>query len=380
MRIRNWDLLLIEISVLALAAVVILAPSLVALRVALGIPAVLFFPGYCLLAALFPAKDGLPPVERVSLAFALSIAVVPMVGMALNYSPWGIRLDPILASLALLITLLSSLAYWRRRATPADQEFAFAVSVAPANLRHYPLRWLFAGSVALAAAGLFAAMYFAATSGNQGGKSTEFYVLGTGGEATSYPREGSVGEEMALLLRIVNHESRTVRYRIMIEAEGEKLAGKDKIELGDERTWEEEVRFTPKTEGQRQAIDLLLFKDTESDVYRSLRLWIDVKSSPLASTSAGAAIIPSSGASPTPAAGPTPAPTATPGPTQEPSLPTPGASRVASTTHLVMPGETLDQIATIYGIPAGVLATFNHLENPDLIYSGQTLLIPDVSP
>jgi len=38
-------------------------------------------------AALFPGKDDLDGIERIALSFGLSIAVVPLMGLALNYTP-----------------------------------------------------------------------------------------------------------------------------------------------------------------------------------------------------------------------------------------------------------------------------------------------------
>ncbi|MEM4612011.1 MAG: DUF1616 domain-containing protein, partial [Candidatus Nitrosocaldus sp.] len=47
-----------------------------------------------------------------STASSLSLAVVPLTGFLLNYSPWGIRLDPIVASMsALSITLALASVY-----------------------------------------------------------------------------------------------------------------------------------------------------------------------------------------------------------------------------------------------------------------------------
>ena len=37
------------------------------------------------------------------MSFGLSIAVVPLIGLGLNLTPWGIRLDPILISLAVFV-------------------------------------------------------------------------------------------------------------------------------------------------------------------------------------------------------------------------------------------------------------------------------------
>ncbi|MGB3943467.1 MAG: DUF1616 domain-containing protein, partial [Methanothrix sp.] len=59
-------------------------------RVPVGLVMVLFLPGYALIAALFPRDDDLDGIERVALSFGLSIAVVPLIGLGLNYTPWGI--------------------------------------------------------------------------------------------------------------------------------------------------------------------------------------------------------------------------------------------------------------------------------------------------
>jgi uncharacterized membrane protein len=54
----------------------------------LGLPLVLFLPGYALIAALFPAKSDLDVLKEQPLSFGLSIAVVPLIGLGLNYTPW----------------------------------------------------------------------------------------------------------------------------------------------------------------------------------------------------------------------------------------------------------------------------------------------------
>ena len=67
------------------------------------------------IAALFPRKDDLDGIERIALSFGLSIAVVPLTGLALNYTPFGIRLVPILAALSVFTVSLAVIAYLRRR-------------------------------------------------------------------------------------------------------------------------------------------------------------------------------------------------------------------------------------------------------------------------
>ena len=62
-------------------------------------------------------------VERLALSFGLSIAVTPLIGLVLNYTTYGIRLDPILLSLSSLTLLLVAVAYLRRRLTATENRF-----------------------------------------------------------------------------------------------------------------------------------------------------------------------------------------------------------------------------------------------------------------
>ena len=102
MKIFKNDLIWILILTALLAVVILLLPDS-ALRVILGLPFLLFFPGYTLIAALFPKKSDLDGIERVALSFGLSIAVVPLLGLGLNYTPWGIRLYPVLITVIAFI-------------------------------------------------------------------------------------------------------------------------------------------------------------------------------------------------------------------------------------------------------------------------------------
>jgi len=84
------------------------------LRYLLGSLLVLYLPGAMLIEALYPVEEELSPLERLALGIGLSLALVPLVGLVLNYTPWGIRLNPILASLDTLTILLGAAASWRK--------------------------------------------------------------------------------------------------------------------------------------------------------------------------------------------------------------------------------------------------------------------------
>lgn len=62
------------------------------------------------------------------------------------------------------------------------------------------------------------------------------------------------------------------------------------------------------------------------------------------------------------------------------SVTSPSSSSTSIVMHTVAPGETLFRIAQNYGTTINAIAAANSLANTDVIYPGQTLLIPDVQP
>ncbi|MEM2152999.1 MAG: DUF1616 domain-containing protein [Nitrososphaerota archaeon] len=78
------------------------ASPFVYLRYIFGSLFVLYLPGAALIELLYPKPSDLSQLERLALSIGLSLALVPLVGLILNYTPWGIRLDPIVISLSML--------------------------------------------------------------------------------------------------------------------------------------------------------------------------------------------------------------------------------------------------------------------------------------
>ena len=103
---------------------------IVIVRNVLGVLFILWFPGYTLVKALFPtstrstrtSEKDMDIVERVAMSLGLSLALVPIVGLLLNYTPWGITLIPIVLSLTALTLLLATVALLRESQTRNKQE------------------------------------------------------------------------------------------------------------------------------------------------------------------------------------------------------------------------------------------------------------------
>jgi len=87
---------------------------LIYFRYILGSVTVLFLPGYVTIETLYPREKDLSPLERLALSIGLSLAIVPLIGLVLNYTPWGIRLEPIVSSLTIYIIMLVFIGSYRK--------------------------------------------------------------------------------------------------------------------------------------------------------------------------------------------------------------------------------------------------------------------------
>jgi hypothetical protein len=82
---------------------------LIYVRYILGAIFVLFLPGYSIIKALFPGKE-LDNIERTALSMGISLAIVTLTGLILNYTPWGIRTAPITLTLLTLTIIFATVA------------------------------------------------------------------------------------------------------------------------------------------------------------------------------------------------------------------------------------------------------------------------------
>ena len=94
---------------------------LVAVRWVFGSVFVLFVPGYVTVEALFPKGRELDGIEKFALSVGLSLALVPLIGLLLNYTPWGIRLTPIITSLVLFTIGVACVGVARRFRVAAER-------------------------------------------------------------------------------------------------------------------------------------------------------------------------------------------------------------------------------------------------------------------
>src|SRR6185312_392561 len=130
-----WELILfIVIGFIGASAALLGAP--IPLRIAFGLPLIVFIPGYALTSALFPTNQGLDGLERIALGFGLSLAQIPLIALGIEFSPWRLTLGPIVGCLIISTLIFSAIGAIRRNQAEADERFVAQIptpAISPAS-------------------------------------------------------------------------------------------------------------------------------------------------------------------------------------------------------------------------------------------------------
>ena len=251
------------------------------LRVVLGAPVVLFVPGYVLVAALFPRRGRLSPVELAALSVGLSIALIPLLGLALQFTPYGLASESIVGVLALWAWGGCAAAWLRRRRLPAEDRAGLSLTAARAWLRRPEATGdLAAAGVALVAVVLalgFASWRLLQPTPVQ--PFTEFYILGPGGRIDDYPTTLWVGETGEVIAGIVNREGDAQTYSVRALLGDEEVGGAGPVTLGDQEGWESLLTLTPSRASGTLPLEFRLFRDSGGSPYQTIRLYVNVRES-----------------------------------------------------------------------------------------------------
>lgn len=214
-----------------------------ALRVLLGGTALLVLPGYVVVALLFPHRgtvaapgrlstfrgpDGVSARERLALAFGLSLAMLPVLGILVSILPWGFSESTVAGAFAAFVGVGGLLAAVVRRRLPPAKRFRLPIDRWTRDLRgalgrgsttERAVNVLVIASVvvALLAAG-------GALAVPQGGESfTDFGVLSENDDgdlvAGGYPDDLAANGSASLVTSVENHEGESTTYTVVVTME-----------------------------------------------------------------------------------------------------------------------------------------------------------------
>lgn len=289
----------------------------------LGLLAVLFAPGYAFVAALFPKQNSdstlyedirpeiaatggsVTGVERLLLAVALSICLVPLLGIGLNYTARGIDAATLLVATGALTLIFTAVGAVRRQQTLPRERFDPNVrqfvgnSITEFNTvrQRSPITIFIVIGLVVAAGGIGVAVLDA----ERGEDFTSLYLLSEDPEtgevvADDYPDEIAVGETESLTVGITNKEGERIQYNVVVQLQS--LGPEGNIQevqtlntfrqtVAPGETWEQPHEIRPALTGDDLRVTYLVYLDETvgdtlyrpADAYRSVHFWIDVPSS-----------------------------------------------------------------------------------------------------
>ncbi len=314
------------------------------LRVPLGLVFVLFVPGYVFVAALFPERgavlsddrslerDGeeavprgggtlehdsakadwsqpwrsrIDGLERIALSIGLSIAIVPLIGLVLNFTPWGLRLVPIMTAVTGFTIVTTAVAVVRRWALPETERFVVPyrdwIGRVRTELLEPDTRTDAVLNVLLVVSLLIASVSvgYAVMTPPEDESFSAIYLLTEDdtGElvAEEYPTEFETGESHEMILGVDNHEGEPTSYTTVAAEQDAEVVDNETIvaeqreldrfetRLDHNETWRHEHDLEPTMTGEDVRIVWLLYlgddvpeePSTETADYH-VHLWVDV--------------------------------------------------------------------------------------------------------
>lgn len=314
--------LLAVVGYVGVAAVALFQPGVYGTPVAaaLGIPLLLFVPGYALVAALFPGatpddaiddrtlaevrRHGLSGVERVALGFGTSLALLPVLGVALALSPWTITAWPVLGAVSGVAVGSSAVAAVRRARRPPDRRFSVPVrawvrSARRALTGNSALDAVLNVALALAVVASAAAIGYAVAAPGPDESYTDVSLLtrnGTGDlVAADYPRNFERGTGQPVVVELTNHEGERTDYAVVAELQRVRQGddgGATVLEdrrlatftpsVADGGTWRTVHEVTPTMTGEDLRLVYFVYEGdppedpTAATAYRRVHVWVNV--------------------------------------------------------------------------------------------------------
>ncbi|WP_458188943.1 DUF1616 domain-containing protein [Haladaptatus sp. NG-WS-4] len=290
------------------------------LAVALGLPFVLFAPGYGLVSLLFPQsgpsrpsgwssptrfqRGGITPGERAGLSFGVSLALVPIIGIAFSLASVPFEPFSVVVAIFSVTLVLSVPAAVRRTSVPPENRFG--VSFRGVGSKLYGALFDTESSadvvlnVVLALSVVFAlsAVGYAVTAPQDGEQFSQLSLLTrSGGEFVTegYPESFDPGEQKPVYVSIGNHEDETVEYTVVVELQRveQRSGGSARIVEQEEigrfshrvaagESWRTRYDIGPTMAGEDLRVVFLLYEGdpptdpTTGNADEHAYIWIDV--------------------------------------------------------------------------------------------------------
>lgn len=308
-------LLVVGATVIAITTLNALAVTSSVVWTLIGLPLLFFAPGYVVVATLFPrARPATPEergvirqtrsvsaLERGALAFGLSVAVVPLIGLAIAATSWGFTRTVVVRAVVGFVVVGALLAAIRRFRVPLADRYRFSPRRLLGSVRttlvadsraHTAVNVVLIATVLLA---LSSVGYALAAPGSDESYS-DLYVLTESDDgdlvASGYPEEVTAGEPQELVVGVDNHEGERTQYELVVVVDRVDTAGdvveREELErvgatVADGERFTHDHEIAPTMTGDDLRVSYLLFDGeapadpTVADATEHVYFWTDVE-------------------------------------------------------------------------------------------------------
>ena len=300
------------------------------LQFLVGIPLLLFVPGYTVLSALFPGRPsrnagqvsslsgmsrtfsslrsiqqrGVRWGERVALSFGLSLFLVPLLALVLDFSTLVFGTDapyqtgPIVVVLVGFALICAAIGFVRRLGLPRNERFGvpmgYWIDDFVSGLTGPSVDALLNVVLVLSVLVGAASMTYALAVPQDGSSATNFAVGtqdGSGEFTLDYPQNLTTGQPQQLTVQLQNDEGEPANYSVVVQLQrydGEEVLTRNTLErfstqtVPDNRTWQRQHTITPNIAEDDLQLVYLLYQGeppqnpTRENAYRSVHLSVNV--------------------------------------------------------------------------------------------------------
>src|SRR3990170_6732407 len=160
--------------------------------------------------------------ERITLSFGLAIAITSLLGLLLNLTPSGIRLDSITVAILLFTVFVGLVAIARRIQLPVEDRLSATIAFTLPSRDAPAVDKILTLGLAMSIVFAGGMVVYVAVTPRPTEQFTQFFLLDrTGGvDRDLYPFNLNVSEPGTVIMVIVNNESLQVHYTIRVDLVG----------------------------------------------------------------------------------------------------------------------------------------------------------------
>ncbi len=273
-------------------------------RILLGLPLLLFLPGYAMISMMYPARyvtraqadepavkrRTLDNTERLIFSVGLNLILVSLVGLVLNYVS-SITLVPILMSLVGLTIAFSAVAWYLRYMLPEEERFRYSFLSSSQSKKATKDSKTFTALLVCGIVLVASILVYMIVSPADNSSYSEFYLLDRNGMLESLPNNLTVNQTGIVLITIHSLEQDITNYRIIAgvenatapiiyaDANNRIVLPSDKtvatnVTLARGGTYEQQFAFSFPEPGRYKIVWELMIDGEETEY--QLHLWVNV--------------------------------------------------------------------------------------------------------